>query len=120
MLWIKNILIDLSVTVLIVIATLFGQAWAGWIVVVYTPIMLILKFGAFFSGSFLQQFRRSEADVPSWAYHVIYAVNIVLLFLYSWWVTALEWVLIWGLSVGAEMKMRGTSRKGRQGERKGG
>ena len=116
--WIKNILIDLSVTVLVVLATLFDQVWAGWIVIVYTPIMLLLKFGAFFGGSFLPQFRRSEAEVPSWVYHALYAVNVALLLMLDWWgtlaiawATALEWVLIWGLSVGAEMKMRTTSDK---------
>ena len=116
--WIKNILIDLSVTVLIVLATGFDQVWAGWIVIVYTPVMLVLKFGAFFGGSFLPQFRRSDADVPSWVYHGLYAINVALLLTLDWWdtvavewVTALEWVLIWGLSVGAEMKMRTTSKK---------
>lgn len=108
--WLKNILIDLTVTILVVLATVFGQMWAGWIVVVYTPVMLVLKFGAFFSGSFLNQFRRSEKDVPSWAYHVLYAINIILLGTFQWWVTALQWVLIWGLSVGSEMKMRRATR----------
>lgn len=108
--WLKNILIDLSITILIVLATVFGQEWAGWIVIVYTPVMLVLKFGAFFSGSFLNQFRRADKDVPSWAYHVIYGLNLIFLAVFQWWVTALQWVLIWGLSVGSEMKMRRATR----------
>lgn len=96
--WLKNALIDLAVTVVIVIATIWGPSWAVWIVLVYTPLMLVIKI-AVLTSDWTRQMRRSDHDVPAWFYHVLYAVNTILLLSHGWWFTGAQWIGIWVLSV---------------------
>lgn len=118
--WIKNVLIDLATTILIVLGTVVGLEWAAWIVFIYTPVMVLLKLAAFLGPTFTSQFRRADTDVPIWFYHLTYFINVGLLTWAAltvaegsgtWWLAALGWLLIWGLSVGWEWKMRGAQSK---------
>ena len=96
--WLKDVLLDIAVTILIVLATSGVLPWAQWIVFVYTPFMLAMKVLAFFSHGvtqFARQRQEKKEAPPSLFYHALYATNTALLALYAWWLTALQWALIW-------------------------
>lgn len=96
--WIKTIIIDLIVTAVIIVAVTTDLAWARWAVVIYTPIMLILKIVALVGGSFTKQFKPRGPEAPAWVLHLLYAANVVALGLASWWITAAQWLAIWIIS----------------------
>ena len=75
----KNAWLDIAVTVLIVAAVIFGGEVARWGVVVYTPIMLLLKIAAFKGRHSPARLRPQDAGVPVVVYHFIYAANVGLL-----------------------------------------
>ena len=108
--WLKHVVIDLAVTLVIVVAVVTGQAWAQWIVWIYTPFMLFLKLGALFGGSLTAQIQ--QPDVPAWFFHVLYAFNVAVLLFYGWWLGGTGWALIWALSAAAERRPATPAKKG--------
>ncbi len=104
--WLKHVLLDLAVTVVILLAVLTEQAWARWVVWIYTPLMLLLKVVAVFGAGLTAQVKRADAKVPVWFYHLLYAINVGVLLGFGWWLVGAGWALIWGLSVLAERRAR--------------
>lgn len=114
--WIKNALIDIAVTVLILITAALDLTWARWIVLIYTPLMLIMKVMAFLGSQSLGQLQRKGDDVPGWFYHALYATNVAVMTGYAFvsvdtvarhaWMLAIGWAAIWILSIAAEIRMR--------------
>ena len=102
--WIKNALIDIAVTIVIAVFAFGGADWGWWIIAIYTPLMLLLKFFAL-SGAATAVQRKAD-DVPSWFYHVLYAANVILLFMAPFVYAAFGWIGIWLLSVIVESKSR--------------
>ncbi len=115
--WLKHVLIDLAVTVVIVIAAVTGAVWAQWVVWIYTPFMLLLKLIGIFGAGVTAQFKRADAEVPVWFYHALYAVNVGVLLVYGWRLVGAGWVLIWILSVAAERRARSTVGKSKKASR---
>lgn len=105
--WLKHIVIDLLITVCVVLATFGGQSWAAWVVWIYTPAMVLLKLGAL--GAKLP---RPKDGPPDWVFHVIYAVNLVMLLWHRWIWVAAGWALIWILSVAAVARERVPTKRG--------
>lgn len=103
--WLRNVVLDLVVTACILAATVFEQTWAGWIVVVYTPLMVVLKAVAFFTPDLGGGMKRGD-EVPDLFYHLLYAVDAGLLLLHGWWWTGAGWILIWILSATRTMRRR--------------
>jgi hypothetical protein len=109
--WLRNVVVDLVATLVILAWVVQGWDAAGWAVWVYTPLMLVLKVAALSLGRLLG--RANRGDVPPWFYHFIYAANVALLaygaqVLASRWVLAAMWVAIWALSVLAARRARQT------------
>lgn len=102
--WIKHVLIDLAVTVVIIIATFTQQPWAVWAVLLYTPFMLLLKLIPLLAGSLVQQVKGPNNGVPDAFYHLLFALNLAALLYAGWWITAAQWGVIWVLSVAATLK----------------
>lgn len=94
--WLKEALLDIVVTGVIVLAAIPALPWARRIVLVYTPLMLLLKVGALLTAPHLPRTRRSAPEV---LFHVLYGINVLVLLVGRWWWMALAWALIWGLSV---------------------
>ncbi len=101
--WLKEALLDIVVTVVIVLAAIPALPWARWIVLVYTPLMLLLKLGALLAAPHLPRMRRSA---PEALFHVLYGINVLALLVGRWWWVAVAWALIWGLSVAVERRQR--------------
>ena len=116
MLWIKNVVVDLTITVLIVLAAMMDLRWARWIVLIYTPLMLIMKVVVFLGSRSLGQLKQKGDGVPVWFYHALYALNVAVTAgaaltsagtdMRHWWMIASGWALIWILSIAAEARMR--------------
>jgi hypothetical protein len=110
--WLKHVFVDVAVTALIVLAATMDLVWARWIVLIYTPLMLILKIVAFAGSNSLSKIKQKETGVPVWFYHVLYAVNVVVAIVAAmqgmthWWLIAGGWALIWTLSIAADARMR--------------
>ena len=96
--WIKNVLIDLAVTLLVVLTVAADQKWAWYILVIYTPLMLILKIGALAGRGALAGMKVQSSQGPTWIYHVLYAANVILLSVGREWWLAAGWLAIWILS----------------------
>lgn len=117
--WIKHVIVDLAVSVLIVLAALLGMMWAKWIVLIYTPLMLILKIVAFLGSNTIGQLKQKATGVPGWFYHVLYAVNVLISGMAAfqggeganqWWLIAGGWGLIWLLSIATDLRTRPVKR----------
>lgn len=97
--WLKHVIIDLAVTLLIALTTTGAlPAWTEWIIYVYTPFMLVLKATAYFGNLAALSPKQAGDQPPPWFYHVLYAVNCGMLLYSQWWITGAQWVLIWGFS----------------------
>lgn len=94
--WIKNVIIDIIVTIVIIVVTSnVLPAWADWIVLIYTPMMLLMKALALFGGIAKIKHKNPEEEPPAWFLHVLYAINTVALAYAGWYITAGQWAFIW-------------------------
>lgn len=109
--WLKNALVDLAVTGLVVTATVLDQRWALVLLAIYTPLMLVLKVLPLLPGALPVKPPRLTDDAPSWFYHVLYALNVALLAAFAQWMLAAGWLGIWGLSAAAEARAKQPARK---------
>ncbi len=109
MTWIKNAVIDVAITAVIVAYTLTLAAWGWWIIAIYTPLMLLLKIFAL-SGAAVNVQRKADS-VPSWFYHVLYGLNVALLLYSAFVYAAIGWAAIWILSTIAESQSRPKAKK---------
>ncbi len=112
--WVKNVVVDLLMVVLIALATLADVTAAYWVVIIYTPLMLVLKVVALLADSVTGQFGKPRETPPPWIFHLIYALSIALLAFDAKWILAAGWAAIWILSVitekRSEMRRRGKMR----------
>ena len=101
---IKNTWFDLVVTAVIVVAAFVPNEYAMWAVYVYSPLMLLMKLGAFMGRNAQTRFKPQDAGVPTIFYHLLYAANFgalvygALINTSDWWWVAGCWALIWLLS----------------------
>lgn len=96
--WIKALIIDVTVTIVIIIAVTTEMEWARWAVIIYTPFMLLLKLVALLGGSLTRKFKKNVPEAPPWAYHILYLINVAAPALVQWWLIAAQWAAIWLLS----------------------
>lgn len=102
MTWIKNVLIDIAVTAVIAAHAFTDFTWTWWVIAIYTPLMVLLKFFALSGAANAVQ---QKADgVPVWFYHVLYAANLILLLMAPFYEAAAGWAIIWVLSVVVESR----------------
>ena len=102
--WIKNVLLDILVTVVIGIYAFTEPEWGYWVIIIYTPFMLLLKLMAVLSGASNPVKKKVEAAAPAWFFHLIYGVNLLLLLYANWWMMAVGWAGIWILSAVQESR----------------
>lgn len=106
--WLKNMMVDIIVTVAIIAAVIIDNSILSGIIKGYTILMLLAKLAVAFSDSFAPMVKKAAKDIPEWAPHLLYAVNVGVLLVGGWWYTAAGWTLIWVLSWFAQRK---TNRK---------
>ncbi len=101
--WFKDVVVDVLVTVCIVLAVWEDFEWAKWIVWIYTPFILLLKIGAYF-GPTMRVKGKKVVTVPNAVFHVLYAINVLMLLAAKWWLVAAGWAAVWLVSFLAEQK----------------
>lgn len=100
---VKHAVVDILVTVLIVAAVTMDLDWARWIILIYTPLILVLKVIAVM-GPNMRVLKASPKEPPRWLLHVLYAVNVVALGIAAWWYLFAGWFAIWILSIVQDRK----------------
>lgn len=108
--WLKNVLLDIAVLIVIALYAFQRPEWAWWIIAIYTPLMLLLKVTALSSGVATAVKARSGDDVPTWFHHAAYGINVLLLLYAEWWWAASGWAAIWVISAIAESRSRPTKK----------
>lgn len=108
--WLKDVLLDILVTIFIVTAVFVSDPWMVWIIWIYTGIMLITKTVVFFGDNFLRLADKAITSAPEWVPHLLYAINTTALLAFQWWYSGVAWALIWAFSYGAQRKLE--ARKG--------
>ncbi len=105
--WIKEIIVDILVTVVILVAVLTNIQWLGVVVLAYSFLMFLLKGIAALNRSLVEMLKPRKSQAPSWAPYLLYAVNSAALLAYGWWISGVLWLAIWGLSWHTDRKVRG-------------
>jgi len=108
---VKALIVDVIVTVVILLFVLTGAEAARWAVIIYTPFMLLLKLIALGAGSLTKQLKKNVPKAPEWAYHLLYAVNVVALAVHQSWLLSAMWLAIWILSYVESRRSRPVERK---------
>lgn len=109
--WLKHVVVDVTVTLLIVYAATGGAGWARWIVLVYTPFMLVLRVASLLGRMPAQRRPHGGEAVPIAFYHLLFALNVAVPLAFAWHVVAAQWALLWILSVAAERRAPATPRR---------
>ncbi|HET6568157.1 MAG TPA: hypothetical protein VFG50_09345 [Rhodothermales bacterium] len=104
--WLKDVVIDIAITLVILAYALWQPQWAWWIVVVYSSLMLLLKGAALSSPLLTGMSTKKGQEVPFWFYHILYAVNVFALLTLRWYVMAGVWAAIWIMSIAADSQSR--------------
>jgi hypothetical protein len=102
--WLKDVILDLAIAVCVVALALFGAEWAYWVLVIYTPFMVLLKGVAAFAPTMARGKKKVADGPPAWFFHVLYGASVMLLgYSQQWWIAA-GWLAIWLLSAVAERR----------------
>lgn len=101
--WLKDVIVDLIVTVVIIAAVLISNSWLSGLVWGYTGLLLLIKFSVLASDSMLMN--KSKTEAPAWFSHMLYAINTVALLSFGWWYAGVGWALIWIISYLTQQKL---------------
>jgi hypothetical protein len=96
--WIKNVIVDIVVSGVIVAAVLLKIEWLTIVVIAYTVLMLVLKLLSVISDPFMKSVKTGKTttvEAPLWFISSLYAFNVLVLLAFAWYYTAAQWVLIW-------------------------
>ncbi len=91
----KKIWIDLLVTIIIITSLFIHAPFIKYFLYIYTPLILIGRIIAL-TGLNLQ--KRISGKAPNWLFHLLYAINVLILALNRWWILCILWLLIWILA----------------------
>ena len=103
--WIKNIVWDLVVTVVVIVGVWFDYTVLYWIIAAYTALMVVTKALTAFTESWNQIIRKARNNTPDVVIHLIYAINLAILLYGKWWIVAGGWALVWLFSWLAQRRM---------------
>lgn len=93
--WLREVIVDILVTLFIIASVLLGDPWMRYIIWAYTGIMLLTKTLVLTSDYFMQIVQKSKTETPQWFSHLLYGINTIVLAYFSWWYAAVGWALIW-------------------------
>lgn len=102
--WIKEVIVDILVTVFIIVSIWLGDIWMWWVLVAYTGLLLVAKATVLMSDGFLSNRSQKTQQAPNWFLHLLYGINIILLGYIGWWYLLGGWTLIWLFSFLSQRK----------------
>jgi len=91
----KKIWIDLLITIIILLTFFIDTRFIKYFLYIYTPLILIGRIIAL-TGLNIQ--KRNISRAPNWLFHLLYAVNVIVLAFNRWWVLCILWIIIWLLA----------------------
>ncbi len=93
--WLKDVLVDLAATALIIAAILTSHSILSGIVWGYTVLLLFVKLLVLMGDSFSNMINKAKTKAPDWFTHLLYALNTGLLLSFQWWYAGACWAVIW-------------------------
>ncbi len=95
---IKEIVVDLAVTLFIAVTVYTDQEWMIWLLAAYTLLMLLSRSLYLFSRQLRAIVNKNKPSIPRIYYHLLYCLNVLLLSIFGWYLLAAGWLVIWGLA----------------------
>jgi hypothetical protein len=106
MTWLKDTIVDLIASALIIVTVLTSNSLLSGIIWGYTGLLLLVKLFVVVGDDFLNLMNKTKTKAPEWFSHLLYAINTGVLLFFQWWYTGVGWVLIWGLSYVTQRKLK--------------
>ncbi len=119
--WLKDVVLDITITLIALIYAIWQPGWAWWVLVIYTPLMALLKGVALANPMLADMASKKRNEVPFWFHHVLYAVSVLSLLTARWYLMAGLWIAIWLMSIVTDSRVQTASALGRNApkEKKG-
>ncbi len=95
---VRQVAVDLLVTLFILIVVLINTDVLNVILVIFTVVLLLARLSVLGNKEMHAKLAKKQPDVPPWFYHVLNGVNVVLLLAGKRWLLTVCWGLIWFLS----------------------
>lgn len=105
MTWLKDVIVDLLATAVIIAAVLTSNSVLSAIVWGYTSLLLFVKLLVYFGDGFLNMAGKADSAAPVWFTHLLYAVNTGALLAFQWWYAGGAWAVIWLFSYLTQRKL---------------
>jgi len=103
--WLKDVIVDIAATILIIVAVFLSQPLLSGLIYGYTGLLLIVKLFVLFGDSFSSLASKAKTEAPEWFSHLLYAINTGVLLTFEWWYTGIAWAVIWLISYLAKRKL---------------
>ncbi len=103
--WLKDVIVDIVVTIAIVAAVFVQHPILTWLIWGYTGLLLIAKLLVLFGGDAFNMTSKAETEAPNWFSHLLYATNTAVLLYVQWWYLGGCWALVWLLSYLTQRKI---------------
>ena len=109
--WLKEVVVDVIITIVLVGIFLFNKT--EWVLAfqIYTPILIFLKTLALL-GSRVKH--RLQGNAPPTFFHTLYAINVLVLIINGWWALSVQWMIVWFLSSLFQIRTQREAALGRQ------
>ena len=95
MMWLKHLTVDILATLIITIVVFFETALLEYVLYIYTGLMVVARSLAFFRIDLRAVTKKKVEEAPIWIYHLLYIVNITILFYGLFYITAISWAYIY-------------------------
>lgn len=98
-------IVDLLVSVFILVTVYTEIEWMQYTLIGYTCLMLAVKLFVFFNENYLKLLKKKKQYAPVAVIYQLYGINIAILILYNWLITAALWLVIGFISYMTDKKM---------------
>ncbi|SMO46842.1 hypothetical protein [Fodinibius sediminis] len=105
MAWLKDVIVDLIASAVIILAVLFQSPILTGIVWGYTGLLLIVKLLGYFGDGVLDLMSKAQNAAPPWFSHLLYALNTGVILIAGWFYLAIGWAIIWFFSYLTQRKI---------------
>lgn len=103
--WLKDVIVDILATLLIILTVLSNQYFLEVIVLGYTALLLAVKLVVVIGNDFMHVISKAKSEAPEWFGHLLYGINTLILLSFQWWYTGVAWAVIWLLSYLTQQKI---------------
>lgn len=104
--WLKDVIVDIIATLLIILMVVSNQYFLEVIILGYTVLLLAVKFVVVVGNDFMRVISNAKSDAPEWFGHLLYGINTLVLLSFQWWYTGVAWAIIWLLSYLTQQKIK--------------